>query len=76
MACFGVEALVDDPALDVVFVYNPLNTRLTQRLAGIPNLQKRESPCTTHKFQGFANRISKKKVRPLAQLFKQRFYRG
>jgi glycosyltransferase involved in cell wall biosynthesis len=69
MACIGIEALVDDPALEVIFMCNPRNTRLIQRLAVVPNLQKIETPYSTHKFQGLINRVSQKKAHRLAQIF-------
>jgi hypothetical protein len=69
MACHGVEALAADPSLDVAFMFNPSNEKLADRLPTLGNLQPLEAPCTTRKFQGLLNRISKKNIAALAKAF-------
>ncbi len=70
MACQGVESLSEDPALDVVFAANPLNKRLTHRIAGIPNHQIMEAPCTTRRFQGLRNHFTQSCIRALEKEFR------
>lgn len=70
MACQGVEALIADPALDVVFAANPLNKQLTNRIAGIPNHQIMEVPCTTRRFQGLRNHFNQSCIRALEKEFR------
>jgi len=73
MACYGVEALAADRSLSPVFMSNPANHRLHDRLSGIKeqtgNLKITESPCTTRKFQGIRNHFSGKDLQALEKVF-------
>jgi glycosyltransferase involved in cell wall biosynthesis len=51
MACHGVESLIEDPSLEITFMLNPANRKLTQRVSGMANLQILEAPCTTRQLQ-------------------------
>ena len=70
MACLGVEALAEDSANEVIFIFNPENKKLTARLSNIKNLRTLEAPCSTRKLQGLLNRIDRRGIRRLEKLFK------
>ncbi|RKX35808.1 MAG: hypothetical protein DRP64_19105 [Verrucomicrobia bacterium] len=65
MACQGIEALAKDPSIEVVFVLNPHNKRLAERVAGIPNIQRVEAPCATRRFQGLRNHFDRRGIHAL-----------
>jgi glycosyltransferase involved in cell wall biosynthesis len=69
MACHGIESLAKDSSLEIVFMFNPRNEKLADRLAETPTLQLLEAPCSTRKLQGLLNRISKKLIAALSQKF-------
>lgn len=70
MACQGVEALAEDPSLEVAFISNPHNKRLACRIAGIKTLHPMETPCATRRFQGFRNHFNRQGIRILEKEFK------
>jgi glycosyltransferase involved in cell wall biosynthesis len=70
MACQGFETLAADSAFNVVFMSNPRNRRLCDRVARIPNLETLETPCTTRRFQGLRNRLNQAGMRALEKEFR------
>jgi len=69
MACHGVEALAEDSANEIVFIFNPENKKLATRLSNIKPIQTLESPCSTCNFQGLLNQIDRRGIRRLERLF-------
>lgn len=75
MACLAVDALARSDAWKPVFFCSPKNSRLIQRLEEIReatgNLDIRESPAQTRKFQGLRNRVATSSIGALRLLFGQ-----
>ena len=69
LACLGVEALASDPTLEVVFIFNPKNKRLADRVSGIPNLRTLSPPSTTQRFQGFRKPFNRTGIQNLKKRF-------
>lgn len=69
MACYGIEALAADPALEVIFMFNPQNKRLADRVSGIPNLQTLKTPSTTRRFHGLRNTVNRAGIQRLKRRF-------
>jgi len=74
MAAYGTEALAADPACRVVCYLNPRNEKLRDRLNEIRahsgNLEIKETPFDTKKFQGVRNRFAGASIAALADLFR------
>jgi glycosyltransferase involved in cell wall biosynthesis len=51
MACHGVEALAADPAVEVVFMFNPANRKLAEKLPILGNVQCLEASHPAKTFQ-------------------------
>ncbi len=69
MAVHGVEALAADPSIETVFLFNPENRQLIDKLAGIKTCQTLESPCATRRTQGIRNRIDRQGIHELQRIF-------
>lgn len=70
MASHGIEALVADPAHEIVCMFNSANRKLALRLPQTAGFQILAAPCTTRKFQGLLNHVSKPAITALAEQFK------
>ncbi len=69
MACYGIEALTDDPSREVVFLYQPKNRMLSERLSRIGQCRTIESPCETRRLQGLRNHLDHRGIARLAKQF-------
>jgi glycosyltransferase involved in cell wall biosynthesis len=71
MACRGIEALAEDPSLDVSFLFNPGNQRLAEWISAIPNLKAMECPFASRRFQGMRNLFSLRRIQALKEKFRE-----
>ena len=70
MASHGIQALLENPDLTLVFMIHPAHQKWAEQLPFLGNIQREESPCVTRKFQGFRNRINRRGIHVLKEKFK------
>lgn len=70
MACYGIEALIAEPEIEVIFILNPRNRKLTHFIAGMNSLHTQEAPVPTRRFQGLFNRFRRQGIRALENRFR------
>ena len=69
MACRGMEALAEDPALDVVAIFNPGNRDLARTVSAVPNVKAVECMDASRPFQGIRNPFSRQRIQHLEKQF-------
>jgi glycosyltransferase involved in cell wall biosynthesis len=70
MACLGIEALIQDPELDIVAMTNPRNTRLSNRLSDIRGLKVFDCPIIYSTYTTAVHRFNNRFADKLRQVFR------
>ncbi len=70
MSCRGIEALAADPSNEIIFMLNPENRMLVEKLTALDACEVVESPCKTRRPQGIKNLLDRQGIAKLETRFK------